>query len=333
MSITVIKPGLLVTLQDTGRYGYGKHGISPAGAMDSFACLIANRLVGNEDEQGTLEITWSGFVVEFQRSLWISITGGDLTPTIDGERVPMWRPVLIKAGSCLSFQQPVSGCRAYLAVSGGFDVPIMMNSYSTYLRAGIGGYEGRALKKGDTLSVHPSKISLDAPGRFLVEYGSFFTVRWSVSAGGYTDSNRETEIRVLKGRQYDDFAELSQQALFDECFTVTPQSDRMGYRLSGPTLRVSHSNEYISEPVALGTVQVPADGQLIILMADRQTLGGYPKIAQIASVDVPLLAQLPAGGRIRFKEISLPEAEQLSRARIREVRLIEAMIKRKLKEW
>ncbi|KOR89741.1 biotin-dependent carboxyltransferase family protein [Paenibacillus solani] len=333
MSITVIKPGLLVTLQDTGRYGYGKFGISPAGAMDSFAYLIANRLVGNEDEQAALEITWSGFAVEFERSLWVAITGGDLTPTIDGERVPMWRPVLIKAGSCLSFQQPVAGCRAYLAVSGGFDVPIMMNSYSTYLRAGIGGYEGRALKKGDTLSVRLSRLPLEAPERFLDEYGGFFTVRWFVSAGGYTDSNREIEIRVLKGRQYDDFDEFSQQALFDEFFTVTPQSDRMGYRLSGPTLQVIHSNEYISEPVAVGTVQVPADGQLIILMADRQTLGGYPKIAQIASVDIPLLAQLPAGGKIRFREISLPEAEQLSSARIRELRLIEAMIKRKLKEW
>lgn len=333
MSITVVKPGLLVTLQDTGRYGYGKYGISPAGAMDSFACLIANRLVGNEDEQAALEITWSGFVVKFQHSLWIAITGGDLMPTIDGERVPMWRPVLIKAGSCLSFQQPVAGCRAYLAVSGGFDVPIMMNSYSTYQRAGIGGYEGRALQKGDKLPVHPSKLSLDAPRRFLNEYGGFFTVRWSVLAGGYADSNGETGIRVLKGRQYDDFEDLSQKSFFSESFTVTPQSDRMGYRLSGPTLRVTHSNEYISEPVALGTVQVPTDGQPIILMADRQTLGGYPKIAQIASVDIPLLAQLPAGGKIRFKEVSLQEAEQLSRDRIRELRLIEAMIKRKLKEW
>ncbi|KOP67916.1 urea amidolyase [Bacillus sp. FJAT-18019] len=333
MSITVLKPGLLVTLQDTGRYGCGKYGISPAGAMDSFAYLIANRLVGNEDEQAALEITWSGFAVEFERSLWVAITGGDLTPTIDGERVPMWRPVLIKAGSCLSFQQPVAGCRAYLAVSGGFDVQIMMNSYSTYLRAGIGGYEGRALKKGDTLSVRLSRLPLEAPERFLDEYGGFFTMRWFVSAGGYADSNREIEIRVLKGRQYDDFDEFSQQVLFDEFFTVTPQSDRMGYRLSGPTLQVSRSKEYISEPVALGTVQVPADGQLIILMADRQTLGGYPKIAQIASVDIPLLAQLPAGGKIRFREVSLPEAEQLSCAHIRELRLIEAMIKRKLKEW
>lgn len=333
MSISVLKPGLLVTLQDTGRYGYGKYGISPAGAMDSFACLIANRLVGNEDKQAALEVTWSGFAVEFKLSLWIAITGGDLSPTINGERVPMWRPVSIKAGSCLSFQQPVSGCRAYLAVSGGFDVPLMMNSYSTYLRAGIGGYEGRALKKGDTLSVRPSRLQLDASQYVLDEYDGFFTVRWSVSAGRYTNSNRETEIRVLKGRQYDDFDDDSQKSLFSACFTVTPQSDRMGYRLSGPTLQVSHNHEYISGPVALGTVQVPADGQPIILMADRQTLGGYPKIAQIASVDIPLLAQLPAGGRIRFKEVSLPEAEQLSRDHIRELRLIEAMIKRKRKEW
>lgn len=332
MSITVIKPGLLVTLQDNGRYGYGQYGISPAGAMDSFAYCIANRLVGNEDEQAVLEITWSGFAMEFHHSLWIAITGGDLTPTIDGQRVPMWRPVLVKAGSCLSFQQPVTGCRAYLAVSGGFDVPILMQSYSTYLRAGIGGFEGRALKKGDVLSVRPSRIPLNPPRRFLHEYDGFSAVRWSVSASGYAYSNPEKEIRVLKGRQFDDFDEPSQHALFRECFTITPQSDRMGYRLAGPRLQVSHSIEYISEAAALGTVQVPADGQPIILMADRQTLGGYPKIAQIASVDMSMLAQLPAGGKIRFKEVSLQEAEQLHIACIRELRLIEIMIKRKLKE-
>ena len=148
MSITVIKPGLLVTLQDAGRRGYGRYGIITAGAMDNSAYRIANRLVGNEDDRAVLEITWSGFAVEFHSDRWVAITGGDLSPSIEGVKVPMWRPVLIKAGRVLRFQQPVTGCRAYVAVSGGFDVYQVMGSSSTYLRAGIGGYEGRPLKTG-----------------------------------------------------------------------------------------------------------------------------------------------------------------------------------------
>lgn len=334
MSITVIKPGLLVTLQDAGRRGYGRYGIITAGAMDTSAYRIANRLVGNEDDQAVLEITWSGFAVEFHSNRWVAITGGDLSPSIEGVKVPMWRPVLIKAGRVLRFQQPVTGCRAYMAVSGGFDVNQVMGSSSTYLRAGIGGYEGRPLKTGDTLHAHPSMLLVVSSERYLDDYGGFLTAKWAVfSPERYPAPGQETVIRVLKGRQYDDFDEDSKQALFGERFTVTPQSDRMGYRLSGPLLQLSHAKEYLSEPVALGTVQVPADGQPIILMADRQTLGGYPKIAQVATVDISLIAQLSPGAAIRFAGISLAEAEQLYTAHVRELRMLEAMIKLKLKEW
>lgn len=333
MSITVIKPGLLVTLQDAGRRGYGRYGIITAGAMDTSAYRIANRLVGNEDEQAVLEITWSGFAVEFHSDRWVAITGGDLSPSIEGVKVPMWRPVLIKAGRVLRFQQPVTGCRAYMAVSGGFDVNHVMGSSSTYLRAGIGGYEGRPLKTGDTLHAHPSMVPVVSSERYLDDYGGFLTAKWAVSAERYPGPGQETLIRVLKGRQYDDFDDGSKQALFGERFTVTPQSDRMGYRLSGPLLQLTHAKEYISEPVALGTVQVPADGQPIILMADRQTLGGYPKIAQVATVDISLIAQLSPGAAIRFAGISLAEAEQLYAAHVREFRMLESMIKLKLKEW
>ncbi|MEC0256288.1 5-oxoprolinase subunit C family protein [Paenibacillus lautus] len=333
MSITVIKPGLLVTLQDAGRRGYGRYGIIMAGAMDNYAYRIVNRLVGNEDERAVLEITWSGFAVEFHSDRWVAITGGDLSPSIEGVKVPMWRPVLIKAGRVLRFQQPVTGCRAYMAVSGGFDVCQVMGSSSTYLRARIGGFEGRPLKKGDTLHAHPSRLPLVSSKRYLDDYGGFLTVKWAVSAEGYPGPGQEAVIRVLKGRQYDDFDEGSKQALLGERFTVTPQSDRMGYRLSGPLLQLSHAKEYISEPVALGTVQVPADGQPIILMADRQTLGGYPKIAQVATVDISLIAQLSPGAAIRFAEISLADAEQLYTAHVRELRMLETMIKLKLKEW
>ncbi|WP_433940379.1 biotin-dependent carboxyltransferase family protein [Paenibacillus lautus] len=335
MSLTVIKPGLLATLQDSGRRGYGRYGIITAGAMDGYAYRLANRLVSNEGEHAVLEITWSGLAVEFHDDHWIAITGGDLSPLIDGVKVPMWRPVLVKAGRVLSFQQPAAGCRAYMSVSGGFDVPPVMGSLSTYLRAGIGGYEGRALKQGDTLHAHPSRLPVDSSERNLHvdDYGGFLTAKWSVSSSGYDFTGQDAVVRVLNGRQFDAFDDDSKQALFRERFTVTPQSDRMGYRLTGSPLTLRQAKEYISEPVALGTVQVPSDGQPIILMADRQTLGGYPKIAQVASVDIPLIAQLPPGGSIRFAEISLAEAERLYAARARELRMMEAMIKHKLKEW
>lgn len=332
MGLTVIKSGLLVTLQDAGRYGYGRYGISAGGVMDGFAYRVANVLVGNEDGAAVLEITWSGFAVEFQSDMWVAITGGDMSPAIQGTRVPMWRPVYIKAGSVLSFQQRLSGCRAYLAVSGGFEVPMVMDSYSTYLRAEIGGYEGRPLQKGDVLNAHPTRLPRVSSGFPHDEAGTFFTVKWSVSADLYSINDQEAVVRVLRGRQYDDFDSSSKLALFRDSFRITPQSDRMGYRLSGPLLQLSQEKEYVSEPVSIGTVQVPADGQPIVLMADRQTLGGYPKIAQVASVDVPLIAQLPPGGKIRFKEITLGEAERLYTNYIRELRMTEAMIKLKLKE-
>lgn len=329
MRLTVLKPGLLVTVQDLGRFGYGKHGVITAGAMDKEAHRIANWLVGNPDDAAALEITWSGFSVRVEEDGWIAVAGGDLSPRIGDMPVPMWRPVYVRKDSVLTFHHVRSGCRAYLAVSGGLDVPKVMDSRSTYLRAGIGGWQGRPLRTGDRLSAYPSRLSHRSVDLSKLE-GFFYAPRWSVLPGKIPATGQEMTVRAMPGRQYEDFDEASRRGFFRQPFRIRPESDRMGYRLTGPDLRLTKAKEYVSEAVALGTIQVPADGQPIILMADRQTLGGYPKIAQIASVDIPLVAQLQPGGTLRFKEITLREAERLRGERERELAIIREMIKRKI---
>ncbi|BCG58842.1 biotin-dependent carboxyltransferase family protein [Paenibacillus sp. URB8-2] len=328
MSITIHKPGLLATVQDLGRTGYGKYGIIVSGAMDRFAHRTANWLAGNDDGAAALEITLSGFAAEFEQDHWVAITGGNMTPVIDGRAVPMWRPVFVRKGSRLVLRQPVSGCRAYLAVSGGVDVPEVMGSRSTYLRAGIGGFEGRALRAGDELAVGPARHGASPPAGG----GSFYAVPWAIPWSLLPAYSQKPAIRVIRGRQWDDFTLRSRQAFLQSSFHVTPQSDRMGYRLSGPSLELESPREYLSEAVALGTVQIPADGQPIVLMADRQTLGGYPKIAQVISADLPVMAQAAPGGHIAFREVSPEEAESLFIREERKLKRLKTMIRLKLKE-
>ncbi|QWU13308.1 antagonist of KipI [Paenibacillus sophorae] len=329
MSIEIHKPGLLATVQDLGRTGYGKYGVIVSGAMDRFAHRTANWLAGNGDGAAALEITLSGFAAEFKQDHWIAITGGNMAPVIDGRAVPMWRPVFAQRGSRLVLKQPVSGCRAYLAVSGGWDVPKVMGSRSTYLRAGIGGFEGRALRAGDELPVGQGRLRAPAA---LTGDDSFYAVSWAVPWSVLPAYRQNPEIRFTRGRQWDDFTHRSRQAFMELSYKVTPQSDRMGYRLSGPSLELESPREYLSEAVALGTVQIPADGQPIVLMADRQTLGGYPKIAQVISADLPVMAQAAPGGHILFREVTLGEAEALYIRQERKLKRLETMIRLKLKE-
>lgn len=330
MSIRIVKPGLLATVQDLGRTGYGKYGVIVSGAMDSFSHRAANWLVGNDDREAALELTWSGFTAQFEQDLWIAVTGGDFSPEIEGVKMPMWRPVFVRRGSSLTLQKPVSGCRSYLAVSGGIDVPLVMGSRSTYIRAGIGGFQGRVLRSGDVLRVKPGYLN-NRP-KLVDEDSPFFAGKWSIPVSLLPSYNDHPSVRVIRGNQFDDFDNESRESLFRQRFQVTPQSDRMGYRLSGAPLFLDTPKEYISEAVTMGTIQVPADGQPIILMADRQMHGGYPKIAQAASVDIPVIAQVPPGGTIRFREILLPEAEVVYIDWSRKILMLSKMISLKLKE-
>jgi len=315
MGIYVIKPGVLTTIQDMGRFGYQKFGFVAGGAMDTLAYRVANILVGNEEAEASLEITVVGPTLYFEHAALIAICGAAFKPMIDGEELPLWRPVWIEAGQTLHMGSAKQGMRAYIAVAGGFKLPKPMNSYSTYLRAQIGGLEGRMLKADDVLQIRPpnerSAKIIDKLKRENKKGDSFASVSWKVSDELLPRYALQPVLRVLPGSQFEFFRPESLQSLFQEPFVVEPQSDRMGYRLKGAALQLKEARELLSEPVVMGTVQVPSDGNPIVLMADRQTTGGYPKIAQVISVDLPLLAQAQIGNPIRFELIDIKEAQRL----------------------
>ena len=248
MSLNIIRPGLLTTIQDTGRYGYQKIGVIPSGAMDVYSLRLANILVGNDETEGALEITLMGPTIEFTSDTLIAITGGDFGPVIDGQKVPMHRPVAVKAGAILRFGPCVVGCRAYLAVAGGYDVPVVMGSKSTYLRAQFGGLEGRALRRGDLLNTkEPSEYGQQMMFNLLTRGAHSFThARWSISKVHTTPERLRKPIKVMAGLQYDEFTEKAKYDFFGTDFLITTQSDRMGYRLNGPGNEAALGNDFRS---------------------------------------------------------------------------------------
>ncbi|MEW4369507.1 biotin-dependent carboxyltransferase family protein [Paenibacillus kandeliae] len=331
MSLVIEKPGLLTTVQDIGRIGYGQYGISRSGAMDGLAHRLANWLVGNPADTATLEMTWSGITAIVEQGCWIAITGGDMQPSVNGKPLPMWRPVFVSAGSRLVFKQAIRGCRAYMSIAGGWQGDQVMNSVSTYLRAGLGGLDGRPLQSGDTV-VAASIVDNDDTDSLVAQQSACAAVNWRVSTNLIPQYGKQAVIRVLPGRQWEDFDGAVQQLLFEQEYRITPQSDRMGYRLSGSQLQTIVPQQYISEAVSHGTVQVPPDGQPIILMADRQTLGGYAKIAQVISLDIPRLAQMAPGDQIHFQRIDMQEAQRLYVEWVRELAVLRHSIALRLHE-
>jgi antagonist of KipI len=290
--------------------------------MDQEAMCIANWLVGNDEDAATLEITYLGPVLYFEESTWIAICGGNFNPWLDNQPIPNWRPVWVSRGSLLKFQTAQSGCCTYLAVAGGFQVNKVMGSRSTYLKARLGGFQGRALKKGDLLPIFQQEKP-PYPWK---------KIKWHVSPEFYPTIQDENRIRVTLGKQFDLFSTQSKQKFFSQPFEISSQSDRMGYRLNGTRLTLDSPIEMISEAVACGTIQVPADGNPIILLRDRQTVGGYPKIAEVISVDLPKLAQMQPGKKVFFQEVSVETAQQLYAERQRELRFLQQMIEQKRKE-
>lgn len=307
MTVKVLNAGLLTTIQDIGRYGSQKYGVIVSGAMDSYSLRIANILVGNMEDEACLEITLYGTTLHFEDDTLIAITGGDFQTTIDGVNAPLWRPVLIKKNSILKFKSAIQGSRAYIAFAGGISTPIIMESKSTYLRAKIGGLEGRAIQKGDILSFG----EMTDYSQELIQRLDKKSINWSINFNEIINLNQNQVIQMLKGTEFQLFDKESQHTLFEKPYIVTLQSDRMGYRLEGPPLSLSESFELLSEGVTFGTIQIPTSGQPIILMADRQTTGGYPKIGQVITADLPSLAQLQPTATIRFKEVTILEAENL----------------------
>jgi len=313
VSISVLNPGLLTSVQDLGRYGYQKYGVIVSGAMDSYAMRLSNIMVGNEENEAVLEITLIGPSLKLEKGTLFSITGANLSPAINGEKIPMGRPIYLKKDCILKFGSCIKGCRSYLAVAGGFDVPEIMGSKSTYLRAEFGGFNGRALQKDDVLSIGIKTSMSNKIIKKMEELkgnGDFVASSWYMK--NFMMQNPDsTLIRVFEDRQFNAVSEEGINKFFNSKFTVDNRSDRMGYRLSGEKIELKEKLEMISEEVSPGTIQLPPDGNPIILLADRQTAGGYPKIAHVASVDIQKIVQLKPSDKITFKKITLKEAEKL----------------------
>jgi antagonist of KipI len=297
----VLEPGILTTIQDLGRYGFSQFGVPPSGALDTFSFRVANLLVGNPEGEACLEATIMGLKLKALREVVIAMTGGDLSPTLNGESLEMWRTHLLVEGDVISFKKVRAGCRAYMAVSGGFVVPKIMGSRSTYLSGKFGGLEGRGLKRGDTLY----SLQTQSPLRKL---GLRFPSDWILPL------EREASLRVIPGPQDHHFTEKGFQTFCSSPYQVTPQCDRMGIRLEGPKIerRSDVEESIISEGFISGAIQVPGDGKPIIILTELVT-GGYTKIATIISTNLPKVAQLKPGDRVRFTPISIKEAHQLIR--------------------
>lgn len=306
--LTVLAPGQWTTLQAPARRGVAHLGITPGGAADPLSHRVANGLVGNDDDAATLECTLVGPKVHFDCAVELAICGADLGARVDGCEVPRWRRVSLRPDSVLEFGRPAHGARAYVAIAGGIDVPVVLGSRATDRVAGIGGWHGRELRSGDVLPIHaaPSipefaSAAFVASSRIAVWAREFELVKTPV-------------LRVVPRAR----AEVDvdrQHAFVGREFTVGPRSDRMGVRLAGPAIVGPALAERVSSPVTAGTIQLPPDGNPIVLLADHQTTGGYPVLGELASVELPRAAQLRPGDRVRFAWIGVGDAQAHALAR------------------
>jgi len=295
MSITVLNPGMLTTVQDMGRYGYQQFGVPVSGVMDQRAAAIANILVGNSQNEAVLECTLLGPHLRFDADNCFAITGGELTASLDGVSVPTYKAISAKAGQVLRFSAPAKGCRAFIAFAGGLDIKPVMGSCSTYIKAAIGGVNGRKLAKDDV-------IGFKAPCAELKNMGLRSIASELITRDVYT-------VHVVMGPQDDAFTDEGIATFLSSTYTVSAQSDRMGCRLEGDVITHKNGGDIISDGISFGAIQVPSSGQPIIMLSDRQTTGGYTKIANVISFDLRIMAQLKPGDKIRFEKVSVSYAQ------------------------
>ena len=312
MAVKVIRAGMQTTVQDLGRRGHRVAGVPLSGAMDPVALRVANSLVGNAEDLAALEFVLLGPTVEFTEDALVAIGGAEV------EGVRSWRPLKFRAGERLVTGACQRGCRGYLAVAGGFDVPLVLGSPSTYLRGGWGGFEGRALRDGDRLPMGAASLHVSAlpTPRYA----------WQIDPRILPDYSRGPRIRATRARG----ATTAGAEVFQSEYTVTAQSDRMGLRLRSPVPLTAGAGNALSAAVTPGTVQVPPDGQPVVLMADAQTIGGYPPAAHVICVDLPLMAQLRPGDRLRFTEVTLEEAHRQAVLRERSLAILRQGLAEKL---
>jgi len=297
-SIEVLSPGLQTTIQDLGRFGYGRYGVPPSGALDSFALRIANRLVDNPEDQACLETTLMGLRLKALNDVCLAVCGANLQPQVNKRPLEMWRAYVLKKDQILSFAGPESGCRAYVAFGGKLKVLSLLGSLSTNLPAGFGGLEGRALQKGDVLQIESPQLKLAAAGRKI-------RTQWIPDYPG------TWTLRMLWGPQDADFTDAAKRTFTNSRYTVASQSDRTGIRLDGAVIERKNNTaeSIISEGLIAGSIQVPGDGKPIIILGETVS-GGYRKIATVISADLPLLGQIKPGDEVHFEPISMDAAQR-----------------------
>lgn len=297
MSIYFENGGMMTTVQDGGRFGYQQFGVSPAGPMDTKAFHLANILVGNDWEESALETTYMGPQIRFETSNIIAVTGADMQPCVDGNPIPMCEAVLVQKDSVLTFKGLVNGCRGYIAFAGGLDIPVVMDSKATLVRNAMGGVEGRKIQKGD-------EIKFAAPKETL----SNMEIR---KAPKEVYPSKEVTLRVVLGPQDDMVGIEGIHQFFWNSAVISNEFDRMGCRLECEPLKQLGDGNIISDGIACGAIQIPTNGKPIIMMTDRQTTGGYTKIGNVISVDLPKLAQAQPGFKVRFIQVGIELAQDL----------------------
>jgi antagonist of KipI len=320
-ALLVIKPGMLSSVQDRGRWGFQSRGVPVAGPMDPFSHRLANALVGNPADSATLEVTLLGPELEFDDDRIVAVAGGEFDVALDGQSIGMRTAVVARAGSRLRIGARRRGARAYMAASGGIDTSLVLGSRATHLLSSMGGLDGRALRSGDRLPLGVLRRTATLSG---IETGR------PIPAFGEPEPGRAATIRVLPGPQVDRFSADALDVLQSAPYVVGDQSNRMGYRLEGPRLTHVRGADIISDATPLGVLQVPASGQPILLMADRQTTGGYPKIATVITADIGAAGQLGPGDSIKFVVCSAREAVAALIARERVLMGIERQPERPL---
>ena len=299
MSLLFLKNGILTTIQDLGRSGFRRLGINPNGVMDDRAVRLINVLLGNNETTGVLEMHFPAPSLLFETNAIIALGGANFSPKLGEIEIENWRPFFVSEGSVLSFAHKKSGAGAYLAVQGGFKIASWLGSESTNLKAKSGGFEGKALQKGDRLFFNQTTAAKERKSRFPFKVSNSLIPHYSSFP----------TVRAITGAEYENLTAEGKETFLTTSFAVRNESDRMGFRLRNESLNLTEKLELVSSATNFGTIQLLPDGQLIILMADHQTTGGYPRIAHVISADLPLLAQLNANDKVYFRLVSVGEAE------------------------
>lgn len=314
MSLVIQNNSLLTTIQDLGRTNYRSLGINPNGAMDTAAMRLINVLLGNDENEAVLEIHFPAPNILFEKDALIALGGADFGAEINGKPIENWQSFWVEKGQKLNFSKRIWGNRLYLSIKGGFKVENWLGSKSTNLKAKYGGVDGRILQKGDKLDFKVANQKLKAKNLPKISQHSL-------------PYNRLHIIRVIEGAEFNLLTPLSTENLLKQTFRISNNSDRMGYRLESEPLHLLHEKELISSAVTFGTIQLLPNGQLIVLMADHQTTGGYPRIGNVVSADLPTLAQLGTNDIFKFKVVSIEEAENLTLQFEKDLNLLKSAIK------